>query len=151
MDGALELFATSGLLNTSVDQIARTVGVRKANIFYYFPTRDDLAVAALERVEAITLRQLSETEDPVALLFGDEVGVSHDMCCWLRIMAQTPFLTDGLQARAQESMVTVHKLLAPRLGADAAWGVLTAAMGLGSLPDNQSRLNARTWHISAQK
>src|SRR6202167_3308667 len=49
-DAALELFARYGLHGTTVDQIAEAADVSKTNLFYYFPTKEDVYVAALQNL-----------------------------------------------------------------------------------------------------
>ena len=49
LDIAQELIQTVGLNAMSYADISEAVGVRKASIHYYFPSKDDLLVALLER------------------------------------------------------------------------------------------------------
>jgi AcrR family transcriptional regulator len=49
-DAALELFARYGLHGTTVAQIAEAADVSKTNLFYYFPTKEDVYVAALQNL-----------------------------------------------------------------------------------------------------
>lgn len=49
LDTAQELIQTVGLNAMSYADISQAVGVRKASIHYYFPSKDDLLVALLER------------------------------------------------------------------------------------------------------
>jgi TetR/AcrR family transcriptional regulator len=43
---ALELFGSDGYSATSLDDLARHVGIRKQTLLYYFPSKDDLFTAA---------------------------------------------------------------------------------------------------------
>ena len=46
LDSAKKIFACKGLDGTSVEEIANDAGVKKALIFYYFPTKDSLFLEA---------------------------------------------------------------------------------------------------------
>jgi TetR/AcrR family transcriptional regulator, transcriptional repressor for nem operon len=56
MDVAQELMQRQGVNAMSYDDISKAVGIRKASIHYYFPAKDDLVVAVLERYNAYFLR-----------------------------------------------------------------------------------------------
>lgn len=49
IDTALELFYQYGFHAVGVDQIITKAGVTKTTFYYHFPSKDDLAVAALQR------------------------------------------------------------------------------------------------------
>jgi TetR/AcrR family transcriptional regulator len=46
LGAALELFGSDGYAATSLDDVARRVGIRKQTLLYYFPSKDDLFTAA---------------------------------------------------------------------------------------------------------
>lgn len=50
LDAALEVFAAHGFRGSTVDQIATTAGMSKANILYYFRRKQDMYVAVLTRI-----------------------------------------------------------------------------------------------------
>ncbi len=52
IDAALNLFGTRGVGAVSLDEIARTVGVRKQTVLYWFASKDDLIDAVLEEAAA---------------------------------------------------------------------------------------------------
>jgi TetR/AcrR family transcriptional regulator len=73
LDAALELFARYGLHGTTVDQIAEAANVSKTNLFYYFPTKEDVYVAALQTLLTQWLNPLLSLDaaaDPVQSLTG---------------------------------------------------------------------------------
>ncbi len=47
---AQQLIHTNGFRATSVDAIAKAAGVKKANVFYYFPNKEALGLELLDRV-----------------------------------------------------------------------------------------------------
>jgi TetR/AcrR family transcriptional regulator len=46
LGAAVELFGTDGYAATSLDDLARRVGIRKQTLLYYFPSKDELFTAA---------------------------------------------------------------------------------------------------------
>ncbi len=52
LDSALDLFGARGVDAVSLDEIARTVGVRKQTVLYWFASKDDLVDGVLESVAA---------------------------------------------------------------------------------------------------
>lgn len=68
LDAGLQTFSRYGLHGATVDQIADAAGVSKTNLFYYFPSKDKVYVAVLERLLANWLDPLQTLEvdsDPV--------------------------------------------------------------------------------------
>ncbi len=49
LDAAEDLFARQGTANTSTAQLARAAGVSEKTLFWYFPSKDHLLVAVVER------------------------------------------------------------------------------------------------------
>jgi TetR/AcrR family transcriptional regulator len=47
LDAALDLFGTRGVDAVSLDEIARSVGVRKQTVLYWFASKDELVDAVL--------------------------------------------------------------------------------------------------------
>jgi len=50
LDAALDLFGSGGIDATSLDDIARAVGVAKQTVLYCFVSKEELAVAVMQRV-----------------------------------------------------------------------------------------------------
>lgn len=50
LEAGLDLFGARGIDATSLDDIARSVGVTKQTLLYWFPSKEDLVVAVLQRV-----------------------------------------------------------------------------------------------------
>ena len=52
LDAALREFAAHGLAGARTDRIAQSAGVNKALLYYYFDSKENLYVAALEMISA---------------------------------------------------------------------------------------------------
>ena len=70
------LFYDEGIRAVSADRVVRAVGINKGTFYRYFPTKDDLTVAYLERRSALeqeAARQILDAQpgDPAAVLRGD--------------------------------------------------------------------------------
>jgi AcrR family transcriptional regulator len=70
IEDALTLFGTRGVDAVSLDEIARSVGVRKQTVLYWFESKDDLveevlAVAAAELVVTIEAALRAAPADPL--------------------------------------------------------------------------------------
>lgn len=84
LDAALDIFSTVGLHGASIDQIADRAGLSKANLLYYFPSKEDLYVAVLRRVLDVwldplhSLRADSEPADALRHYIRRKVTLSRD-------------------------------------------------------------------------
>ena len=72
LDVAARVFATYGFANTQVQTIANHLGVGNGTVYRYFPTKDQLFLAAVERglkeLDAEMDRILESPRDPLELL-----------------------------------------------------------------------------------
>lgn len=68
LEAALDLFGTRGVEAVSLDEIARSVGVRKQSLLYWFASKDDLVDAVLDRVSD----ELIAVVDAAVRSAGDE-------------------------------------------------------------------------------
>ncbi len=84
LKGALAVFARLGLEGASVEAIARAAGVSKANLLYYYPSKDALYVAVLEQGLSrwlAPLARFTEADDPadaITALIGAKLAMSRD-------------------------------------------------------------------------
>jgi AcrR family transcriptional regulator len=75
LDTAFRLFYARGIRAVGVDTIIAESGVAKATFYKHFPAKDDLAVAYLDRVDAVCTGQLRSAaqaagEDPADQMVG---------------------------------------------------------------------------------
>src|SRR6476660_8970828 len=61
LDAALGSFGTRGFEATSLDQIARELGIRKQTILYYYPSKPALLDAVMDRSAAEIADVLEQT------------------------------------------------------------------------------------------
>ncbi|HBF39416.1 MAG TPA: TetR/AcrR family transcriptional regulator [Firmicutes bacterium] len=68
LDAAQKRFARFGLAKVTMDEIAQDIGMGKASLYYYFPTKESLfqAVIAQEQEKFISIMQISLQQDAPA-------------------------------------------------------------------------------------
>lgn len=69
---ALDVFSTNGYKGSTVDQIAASAGMSKANVLYYFNKKHDIYTAVLERTLSVWLDPFAELDasgDPIEELW----------------------------------------------------------------------------------
>jgi AcrR family transcriptional regulator len=74
LDVAARVFATHGFANTTVQTIANYLGVGNGTVYRYFPTKDQLFLAAVER----GLQELTEEMDRVVQKPGDPLVILRE-------------------------------------------------------------------------
>lgn len=100
---ANRLLAQKGFDAMTVDEVAAAVGIAKANVFQLFPSKEDLATAAMVRVMRRAfdfVRQLPETEAPIARL--------RSVAAWamdLQLAGEMP-LVPGQKSSLRKSLST---------------------------------------------
>jgi TetR/AcrR family transcriptional repressor of nem operon len=75
IDVAMELFHSQGYQATGVAQILRKAEVNSGSLYYFFPTKEDLLLAVLEKYKGMLHPVLlepiwSRIEDPIEKIFG---------------------------------------------------------------------------------
>ncbi len=73
LEAALDVFSTHGFRGSTVDQIAKAAGLSKPNLLYYFPTKEAVHAALLERMLDTwldPLRELDANGDPLEEVMG---------------------------------------------------------------------------------
>ena len=59
LNAAQSRFARYGFSKVTMDEIAEDVGMAKASLYYYYPTKEDLFRSVIEREQAEFLRQMT--------------------------------------------------------------------------------------------
>jgi len=81
LSAAEQVFAEMGFKGATTAEIARRAKVPKANLHYYFPTKEDLYRILMERLVAVWMNAasvLDETDDPSVALSG-YIGAKMDL------------------------------------------------------------------------
>ncbi len=82
LDAAMELFAFQGYAATGLAQIARKAKVLPGSLYYFFPSKQDLLNATLERRHELLQPEVldpiwTKHEDPIERVFGLLGGYRH--------------------------------------------------------------------------
>jgi TetR/AcrR family transcriptional repressor of nem operon len=100
LEVARELFFERGLRGASMDEVAGAAGIKKANLFHYYPSKEALELAVLEQAGVEMKEQVDEQLSPkvrdpvgaVALMFEQAGrGMRERRCrggCFLGNVAQ---------------------------------------------------------------
>ncbi|MET9881428.1 TetR family transcriptional regulator [Actinacidiphila glaucinigra] len=120
-DTALRLFTEQGFEATTIDQIAREVGISRRSFFRYFGTKEDIICGDLDTIgpELAAALDAQPADTPVwqALrdAFAAVVGAqnSPDTLAAHRLVHVTP----SLRARRLEKQLRWHEALIPRVSA----------------------------------
>lgn len=75
IDAAMELFHQNGYTATGISSILRQAGVNSGSLYHFFPTKEDLLLALLERYKEILYPAVmdpvfSRVTDPLERVFG---------------------------------------------------------------------------------
>jgi AcrR family transcriptional regulator len=99
LDAAAGVFAAHGYQNTDMQQLADTLGVGKGTLYRYFPSKEDLFLAAVDR----GMRRLSAQVSACADAAGDPLErVGRGIRAYLSFFRDHPELAELLiQERAQ--------------------------------------------------
>ena len=146
---ALELFGRGGFAGTTVEDIAAAAEIAPRTFFYYFPTKEDVALADYAgRLERIVdqLRRRPDTEHPWAALRASFLVVAADydaerqeIIGRFQIMATSPSVyarslqlqagwEDTVAAVLTERMECRTEELGPRLLASSALSAIRSSL-----------------------
>lgn len=75
IEAAMELFAFQGYERTGLAQVARRAGANPGSLYYFFPTKEDLLAATLERRKELLRPEVlapiwERVTDPIERVFG---------------------------------------------------------------------------------
>ena len=61
---AVEIITSQGLHNLSLSKIETRAGMRRGQLTYYFPTKEDILLAVFDRLLLLLIRQFTEVPNP---------------------------------------------------------------------------------------
>ena len=140
LDTALESFGTTGVDGTSLDALARQLGLRKQSILYYFKSKNALFQAVVDEAATEFIAELdvvADATDPLDVW----AQVEGTVRVVFRLAVQRPALLGLLrEASRPGSMVAVQ--LSSRLAGhiDAAQYALEIALKQGRVVGGNARL-----------
>ena len=143
LDATIQLMLARGYSATKVEEICRAAAVSKGSLYHFFPTKEDLALAALDqfllRGRRILLAGAYQSEeDPVKRMFGFLTHVrDHAGALWKDGCLLGNFITDlastdsGVRVHVAERFSHLAKgfapLLAPAAGRPGPTGSRTGS------------------------
>jgi TetR/AcrR family transcriptional regulator len=135
---ALDAFGTRGYGATSLDDLARELGIRKQTILYWYPSKEALLDAAIDRVAAEVTARLERAVDRAEPGFGRVEAIVRAM---FRLAARHPSMLGFLREVTRLGPPPSTRLLgalAPLI--DRAAGFLAAEMDAGRIRRHDPRL-----------
>jgi AcrR family transcriptional regulator len=109
---ARELFERKGFANTSINDIAQACGIRRENVYYYYPSRGDILLDLVRPNNQLLVdgmaRIIAANVSPVAKLF---LALQHHVKLFDRVALDT--VTVGLRGIAHDDRLSVHKEVKP--------------------------------------
>ena len=84
LEAARELFLEKGLRGASMEEVATAAGLKKANLFHYYPTKESLELAVLEQAagemkEQVAAQLSGKARDPVGAVASMFEQAGHGM------------------------------------------------------------------------
>ena len=135
---ALDAFGTRGYGATSLDDLARELGIRKQTILYWYPSKEALLDAAIDRVAAEVTARLERAVARAEPGFGRVEAIVRAM---FRLAARHPPMLGFLREVTRLGPPASTRLLgalAPLI--DRAAGFLSAEMDAGRIRRHDPRL-----------
>ena len=122
LEAAEGVFAEQGFAGATTAEIARRAGVPKANLHYYFPTKEGLYRSVIERVLTAWLAAASsfDTSDDPRLALSAYIGAKMDLAremplatrIWsAEIMRGAPIIQDFLDTTLTEWVVSRERVV----------------------------------------
>jgi TetR/AcrR family transcriptional regulator len=138
LDAALDAFGTRGYEATSLDDLARELGVRKQTILYWYPSKDALLAAVIDRTAQEVTQRLERAVAAAGPGFGRIEGIVLAMS---RLVARYPAMLGFVREVSRLGPPASTRLTAaisPLV--DRASGYLAAEMDAGRMRRHDPRL-----------
>jgi len=138
LTAALDAFGTRGYGATSLDDLARDLGIRKQTILYWYPSKEALLDAAIDRVAAEVTVRLERAVAAAPPGFGRVEAIVRAM---FRLAARHPPMLGFLREVTRLGPPASTRLLAAIAPlVDRAAGFLAAEMDAGRIRRHDPRL-----------
>jgi TetR/AcrR family transcriptional regulator len=138
LDAALDAFGTRGYGATSLDDLARDLGIRKQTILYWYPSKDALLDAAIDRTAAEVTARLERAVRTAGQGFDRVEAIVRAM---FRLAARHPSMLGFLREVSRLGPPASTRLLAAIVPlVDRAAGFLVVEMDAGRMRRHDPRL-----------
>jgi AcrR family transcriptional regulator len=150
LDRAVQLLR-EGISDLTINQIAEDLGLARGAVYWYFPSRDELFVAAAERLLTEAFAQHPTTGGHVRRITWavDQLAEHHNVYAALQSRARTVPAAAELLDRFQRTLCdSLKQLLAPHVEASRLQGVAdTIVMFIEGLLGRRLPEPARRRHL----
>src|ERR671910_177286 len=138
LDAALDAFGTRGYGATSLDDLAGDLGIRKQTILYWYPSKEALLDAAIDRTAAEVTRRLEQAVASAGQGFDRVDAIVRAM---FRLAARHPPMLGFLREVSRLGPPASTRLLAAIAPlVDRAAGFLAVEMDAGRMRRHDPRL-----------
>jgi AcrR family transcriptional regulator len=128
LEAAARLYAQRGFHGTPTMAVAKAAGISQAYLFRLFPTKDDLAIALVERANerihdtfaAVAAEATRAGEDPLSAMgmaYGELLQDQDWLMVQLHAFAAAPDMP-AIREAMNRSFVRLHELVARETGAE---------------------------------
>jgi TetR/AcrR family transcriptional regulator len=138
LDAALDAFGSRGFEATSLDDLARDLGIRKQTILYWYPSKEALLAAVIEHTADEVTRRLERAVTSSEPGFGRIEAIVRAMS---RLVARHPAMLGFVREVSRLGPPASTRLtgaIAPLV--DRAAGYLSAEMDAGRMRRHDPRL-----------
>jgi TetR/AcrR family transcriptional regulator len=138
LDVALDAFGSRGFEATSLDDLARDLGIRKQTILYWYPSKEALLAAVIDHTAAEVTGRLERAVAAAEPGFGRIEGIVRAMS---RLVARHPAMLGFVREVSRLGPPASTRLtgaIAPLV--DRAAGYLSAEMDAGRMRRHDPRL-----------
>jgi TetR/AcrR family transcriptional regulator, transcriptional repressor for nem operon len=147
---AFDLFANRGYKGTSMQDVADAVGLKKPNVFYYFETKEVLALSVIDHLRLqikAYLETYGQSPSPsikgLLLQIGSSADQQDPIRAWSAISSEMASANSQLQESVRETLDMWHQEVVkivqlsgstdPEQDATTAWAVIAFWQGATSL------------------
>jgi AcrR family transcriptional regulator len=138
LDAALDAFGTRGYEATSLDDLASELGIRKQTILYWYPSKEELLAAVIDRTAGEVTVRLERAVAASEPGFGRIEGIVRAMS---RLAARHPTMLGFVREVSRlgpPASTRLTRAIAPLV--DRASGYLSAEMEAGRMRSHDPRL-----------
>ncbi|MDD2745576.1 MAG: TetR/AcrR family transcriptional regulator [Candidatus Gracilibacteria bacterium] len=140
LDTIESLFFGKTFGDLSMDEIARELGMKKASLYYHFPSKESMFLAVMERSYTKYISRMREAiQGDLRKAIPDMIVFASETKNLFSVVSQkgycsNPNLRDAIQSRVKQLRIELADILAERFG----WSIVKASLFL-TLLDTYSK------------